>query len=222
MDFSCTLWCINLFVVMAKEHCLLGYVFSKKLGILRIGSEASSETVCRSSEDTDIRSELVSNYPKMFTGIGKLAGYKLKLHIDEKINPVAQKPRKTPLALCDRITAEVEKFIEKDIVKRVEGPTSWVSHIVVAPKKSGSINLCIDMGCTHETIPMPTVDEVLENLKGSTMFSKVDRHFGFHQVELDEDLQDITTFATHDGLFPVQEADVLGKSSKSFDRPCLE
>ena len=57
----------------------------------------------------------------MFTGIGKLAGYKLKLQIDEKINPVAQKLR-TPFALRDKVTAEVEKLIEKDIVERVPPP----------------------------------------------------------------------------------------------------
>ena len=194
------------FVVTDKGRCLLGHVSSKRLGILRIGSETSSETVCSNSVDTDIKSELVSKYPKVFTGIGKLTGYKLKLHIDEKINPVAQKPRRTPFALRDKVTAEVEKLIEIDIVERVEGPTSWVSPIVVAPKPSGNIRLCVDMRCANEAIireriPMPTVDEVLENLNGSTMFSKLDLRLGFHQVELDEDLRDITTFATHDGLF---------------------
>ena len=91
------------------------------------------------SVNTDIRSELVSKYPKMFTGIGKLAGCKIKLHIDEKIDLVAQKPRRTPVALRDKVTAEVEKLIEKDIVERVKDPTSWVSPIVVAPKPSGNI-----------------------------------------------------------------------------------
>jgi len=52
-----------------------------------------------------------------------------------------------------------------------------------------------------ERIPIPTVDEVLENLKGSTMFSKLDLRLGFHQIELDKDSRDITTFTTHDGLF---------------------
>ena len=81
------------FVVIDKGQCLLDHVSSKRLGILRIGAEASSETVFSNSEGTDIKSELVSKYPKVFTGIGKLVGYKLKLHIDEKIKPVAQKPR---------------------------------------------------------------------------------------------------------------------------------
>lgn len=93
-----------------------------------------------------------------------------------------------------------------DIVERVDGPTSWVSPVVVAPKASGDIRLCVDMrkanqAIIRERIPIPTVDEVLENLNGGRVFSKLDLRLGFHQIELDEESRDITTFATHEGLF---------------------
>lgn len=48
---------------------------------------------------------------------------------------------------------------------------------------------------------MPTVAEVLENLNGSTVFSKLDFRLGFHQIELHKDSRDMTTFTPHDGLF---------------------
>ncbi|EDO38133.1 predicted protein [Nematostella vectensis] len=53
---------------------ILGHHASKQLGVLRIG------TVCNNVGDTDIRSELQAKYPSVFTGIGKLTNYKLKLH----------------------------------------------------------------------------------------------------------------------------------------------
>ena len=53
----------------------------------------------------------------------------------------------------------------------------------------------------RERLPIPTVDQVLEELNGSTVFSKLDLRHGFHQVELHADSRDITTFVTHDGLF---------------------
>ena len=170
----------SVFVVTDKGRCLLGHVASKELGILQIG--ASIETVCNNTSDVDIGAELQAKYPKVFTGIGKLVDYQLKLHIDESTTPVAQKPRRTPFALREKVSAKVEK---------VEGPTSWVSPIVVAPKPSGDIHLCVDMRCANkaiirERIPMPTIDEVLENLNGSCMFSKLDLRLGLHQVELEE------------------------------------
>ena len=132
--------------------------------------------------------------------------YKLKLHVDSEVIPIAQKPRRVPFALREKVTAEVEDLIAKDIVERVDGPTSWVSHVVVAPKATGDIRLCMDMrnanaAIIRERIPIPTVDEVLENLNGKAVFPNLYLRLGFHHIELDEDSRDIATFATHDGLF---------------------
>ncbi len=40
-------------------------------------------------------------------------------------------------------------------------------------------------------MPMATVDEVLDCLNGSTVFSKLDLRLGFHQIELDKESRDI-------------------------------
>ena len=39
------------------------------------------------------------------------------------------------------------------------------------------------------------------DLNGATVFSKVDLKWGFHQIELEEQSRDITTFVTHRGLY---------------------
>jgi len=49
--------------------------------------------------------------------------------------------------------------------------------------------------------PIPTGNEVLHDLNGSTVFSKLDIKWAFHQVELSEGSRPITTFATHKRLF---------------------
>ena len=48
---------------------------------------------------------------------------------------------------------------------------------------------------------IPTIEEVLQHLSGSTVFSKLDLKWGFHQVELAEESREITTFVTHRGLY---------------------
>ena len=52
---------------------------------------------------------------------------------------------------------------------------------------------------------MPTVDEVIENLNDSSVFSKLDLRLGVHQIELEEDSRDITTFQW---VVQVQEIDL--------------
>lgn len=50
-----------------------------------------------------------------------------------------------PFSLKDEVTAIVNDLLEQDIIERVQGPTAWVSPIVVAPKASGDIRLCVGM-----------------------------------------------------------------------------
>ena len=66
-----------------------------------------------------------------------------------------------------------------DIIEPVNGLTLWVSPVVVVPKQNDEIQLCVDMHRANEAIiregyPIPTVDEVLQSLKQSTVFSKLD------------------------------------------------
>ena len=58
-----------------------------------------------------------------------------------------------------------------------------------------------DEAIFHERLPIPTVDELLEELDGRTIFSKLDLSWGFHQTELHEDLRDTITSITHESLF---------------------
>ena len=48
---------------------------------------------------------------------------------------------------------------------------------------------------------MPTLDDIINELNGATVFSHLDMNHGYHQLELEENSRDITTFATHVGLY---------------------
>ena len=86
-------------------------------------------------------------------------------------------------------------------------PTGWVSLPVVMPKKDQSqIRLHVDMRVANQAIPRrhtqhPTIDNVVNELSGSTVFSHLDMSKGYHQLELKESSRNVTTFSTHTGLY---------------------
>ena len=53
----------------------------------------------------------------------------------------------------------------------------------------------------REKHPMPTLDDLIADLNGAKVFCKLDMTQVYHQLEIDEDSRQITTFATHVGLF---------------------
>ena len=90
------------FVVTTSGRCLLGHITSRDLGLLRIGLGASSELAECNVVSKDLASALQIKYPKVSIGIGKLKEYKLKLHVDPEVTPVAQKPKRVPLPCVRR------------------------------------------------------------------------------------------------------------------------
>ncbi|XP_024015974.1 uncharacterized protein LOC112089223 [Eutrema salsugineum] len=76
----------------------------------------------------------------------------------------------------------------------------------MAEKKDGSFRLCIDYrGLDRVTVknkyPLPRIDELLDQLKGATVFSKVDLASGYHQILIEPSDARKTAFRTRYGHF---------------------
>ena len=78
--------------------------------------------------------------------------------------------------------------------------------MVVAYKRSGDVRLCADLREVNKAIlidkyPLPHIQELIAELRGSTVFSTLDLTSAYHQLLLHEDSRDLTAFITQDGLF---------------------
>jgi hypothetical protein len=85
-------------------------------------------------------------------------------------------------------------------IEKVDGPTPWVSPIVIAPKPKNpnEIRLCVDMREPNKAILRsrhitPTLDDMILDLNGSKVFPKMNLRNGYHQLELSEDSRNITS-----------------------------
>ncbi|KAK3773161.1 hypothetical protein RRG08_013748 [Elysia crispata] len=108
-----------------------------------------------------------------------------------------------PFSLRENVESKLEELERMDVIEKVESPSQWVSPVIVVPKPGGKdVRLVVDMRAVmRERHPIPTVDEVLHDMNGAKVFSKLDLKYGYHQIELDPDSREITTFVTHKGLF---------------------
>ena len=133
---------VSSFVVVKCGRCILGNATAKELGVLHIGPKATPIGGSCNEVKSDFADQLKAQYPKVFTGVGKLKDFELKLHVDPNVPPVAEKLRRVPFALRDKVKAKIDELLEGDIIERVEGPTTCASPVVIAPKPSGEIRLC--------------------------------------------------------------------------------
>ena len=102
------------------------------------------------------------------------------------------------------IEQEVQKLLKNQIIQKSSSP--WCSPVVIAPKKDGTKRLCIDFRKINEVTikdayPLPRIDDILNTLSGSTIFSTLDATSGYHQIPIA--IEDIpkTAFQTASGLY---------------------
>jgi len=149
--------------------------------------------------------DIQKQYSSVYNGIGKLKNYRATIHIDLNVSPVAQHVRRIPFAMQEKLEANIHELLRDDLIEPVEGPTPWLSPLVIIPKPSGDIRICVDMrqantAVTRERHPITTIDKVMQRMNGSTVFTKLDLQCGFHQIKIEEKSREITTFVCHLGI----------------------
>ncbi len=82
-------------------------------------------------------------FPTVFTEkVGKMKSEQIRLHIDESVQPVKGKLRPVPFHLREKVEKEILRMLEEDLIEPVDGPTPWVSPIVIVPKSNDKIRIC--------------------------------------------------------------------------------
>ena len=149
----------------------------------------------------------MTKYLTVFEGIGKLKEFQVKLHIDDSVPPVTQRYRRIPFHQRQKVTSALIELEKNDVIERVDGPTPWVSPIVVVPKpqRPGEVRICVDMreasrAIERERHPSPTMDGIVHSLNDARIFSKIDLRLGYHQLVLAEESRYITTFSRYKRL----------------------
>ena len=130
----------------------------------------------------------------------------VELLIDETAKPIIQSQRKIPFSKKEKFNDVLDELEESGVIEPVEGPTDWISNVVLTPKADPTqIRINIDMTTANTAIARtrhvkPTVEELRYELNGAQHFTKLDMKHGYMQMELNPASRPITTFYTHRGL----------------------
>lgn len=95
--------------------------------------------------------------------------------VDDK--PVCQPYRRIPPSKFQEVKEHIQSLLDKNIITQSTSP--YASPTVVVRKKDGSIRLLITE-TIRDAFPLPRIEESLDALHGSSLFSTCDLASGFH------------------------------------------
>jgi len=148
---------------------------------------------------------LLKKHASLWGGnLGLIRGVENRIRLKPGAVPVRPHPYKAGPLAREREKAEVERMRSMGVIEPSTG--EWASAVVKVPKPDGSVLFCIydrnvNLKTAKDTYPSPRMDERIDSLWGSRVFSTMACISNYWQTPVADNDKHLTTFTCHSGAW---------------------
>ncbi|GJV66724.1 putative reverse transcriptase domain-containing protein [Tanacetum coccineum] len=195
-----TLLSIVAYVFKSQNLC---HVFLAHITVKETGDKSKKKQL----QDVPI----VKNFPEVFPEDlpGLPPTRQVEFHIDlvPGAAPVARAPYRLAPSEMKELADQLQELSDKGFIRPSSSP--WGAPVLFVKKKDGSLRMCIDYRelnklTVKNRYPLPRIDDLFDQLQGSSVYSKIDLRSGYHQLRVREEDISKTAFRTRYGHYEFQ------------------
>ncbi|GKF99818.1 putative reverse transcriptase domain-containing protein, partial [Tanacetum coccineum] len=144
--------------------------------------------------------------------------------------PLARAPYRLAPSEMKELSEQLKELSGKGFIRPSSSP--WGASILFVKKKDGSFRMCINYRelnklTVKNCYPLPIIDDLFDQLEGSSVYSKIDLRSGYHQLRVREEDIPKTASRTRYGHYefqvmpfgltntPVVFIDLMNRNTKS-------
>ncbi|GJW12054.1 putative reverse transcriptase domain-containing protein [Tanacetum coccineum] len=154
---------------------------------------------------------IVQDFPDVFLedlpGLPPTRQVEFKIDLIPGVAPVARAPYRLAPSEMKELSEQLKELFDKGFIRPSSSP--WGAPVLFVKQKDGSFRMCIDYRelnklTVKNCYPLPRIDDLFDQLQGSSVYSKIDMRSGYHQLRVWEEDIPKTAFRTRYGHYEFQ------------------
>nr|GEY25555.1 putative reverse transcriptase domain-containing protein [Tanacetum cinerariifolium] len=197
-------WLTKYHRVIIYDEKIVRVPFGREMLIFQ---EANNKSDGKRLKDVSI----VRDYPKVFpedlSGILRARQVEFQIDLVPGVAPVARAPYRLAPAEMKELAEQLQELSDKGFIRH--SSSHWGAPVLFVKKKDGSFHMCIDYRKLNKLTvknhyPLPRIDDLFNQLQGSSVYSKIDLQSCYHQLRVREEDIPKTAFRTRYGHYEFQ------------------
>nr|GEW33690.1 putative reverse transcriptase domain-containing protein [Tanacetum cinerariifolium] len=143
-------------------------------------------------EDIAVVKEFPDVFPEDLPGLPPVRQVEFQIDLIPRVAPVARTPYRLAPLKMQELSDQLHELADQGFIRPSTSP--WGAPDLFVKKKDGSFRMCIDyLELNKLTVKnrysLPRIDDLFDQLQGSSIYSKIDLRSCYHQLRVrDEDI----------------------------------
>ncbi|GKC62883.1 putative reverse transcriptase domain-containing protein [Tanacetum coccineum] len=170
--------------------CIKAQKYIERVFHLFLAHVTENKSKEKRMEDVPVIHDFPEVFPEELPGLPPPRQVEFRIDLVPGAAPVARAPYRLAPSEMRELSVQLQELLEKGFIRPSSSP--WGAPVLFVKKKDGSFRMCIDYRelnklTVKNRYPLSRIDDLFDQLQGSSVYYKIDLRLGYHQLRIKEE-----------------------------------